>query len=129
MNKELEEKIIKLGDTIEYVPKTPNYGHAEFVICSVFKRGYIRECYIYPQQQYTSHYNKLIVPDTLRLKSLWLETPCGDPANVWMTFWCKEHKCYSLEFYTPLKSNSFKVECSFGDTLVLNFLNYKGGSQ
>ena len=49
--KEWKEKILDDGDKVKFIPSTRNLGTAEFTCCPVFKRGKLKEFYIYPQQQ------------------------------------------------------------------------------
>ena len=118
----LEEHLISIGDTIEYIPATPNYGRAEFQICPVFRRGYLRECYIYHlQQENITQYHKLIVPDDLKINVIYFSCFPPDNVKIWQTFWCKEHKSHSLELYVPDNRHSFTIETHFGNTLSFNW--------
>ena len=119
-----EKKIkeIQLGDRIGYVPSTPNYGRAEFVICPVFKRGYLIELYVFPKQQETTTWcYKLTLPHGITV----IGFACYGKENikVWTSGWCKEHKCYSLEFYVPADDacRSIKFATHFGNNLALEF--------
>ena len=118
---EWQEKIIELGESITYVPRTKEYGCAEFSICLIFKRGHIRGCYIYPIQQVTNTYYRVTIPDTLKLRIIYFSSHYPDEPRIWRTWWCKEHKCHALEFYVPKEGNSFTVNCSMGDTLLFDW--------
>jgi len=120
---DLTEKIIKFGDEIKYVPRTHDYGRAEFTICPVFKRGIIRELYIYPRQQPDAkHFYKLVPMGKYRIIDFtYYGGDFNDCCRIWQTWWCKEHKCFSLEFYVPNEGDSFKVNCHFGDTISLEW--------
>lgn len=119
----LRERIIEFGDEIKYTPMTKEYGQAEFSICPVFKRGYIEELYIYHLQQPDIRYFHKLVPDG-KYNALNFSAYGGDfydAPRIWQTWWCKEHKCYSIELYVPNKGDSFTVECHFGDTISLEW--------
>ena len=120
MEREWVKKVIKLGDSISYVTGTKEYGRAEFSICPVFKRGYIRECYIYPYQQGTNTYYQVVIPPRMKLTGLYFGADPDNPPRAWMTFWCKEHKCHAFLFYVPRELTSFVVEAMAG-TLTLTW--------
>lgn len=113
--KQWKRKELNDGDRVYYkayddTPGGGNLGHAEFVICPVYKRGKLKEVFIYPQQQhnikYYYHYKLPYTPYAWGVDSY----NSDDPVNIWMWFWCKEHKCMSLELYVPKYANYFSVE-------------------
>ena len=116
----LEEKVINFGDKIEYITRTQKYGEAEFILCPVFRRGKIKELYIFPLQQPDAKHFYKLVPGG-KYQSIYFSAHYTDDPRVWVTYWCKEHKCYSLEFYVPSEGDSFTVESNFGDTITLNW--------
>jgi hypothetical protein len=97
---------------------TEQYGRAEFVICPIWKGSSIKEVFIHPAQQPDAkHYyhikgnwkgisfgDLLFNYDTIKGVQSKLNSP-----KVWMTMWCKEHKCQSFRLYVPRNSNSFFV--------------------
>lgn len=115
------EKEIKFGDRINYQPRHKDYGRAEFTLCPVFKRGIIRILYIFPKQQESNTCYKLVLPTPSRFRCLWFSTFPDRSPYIWHTGWCKEHKCYSLEFYVPVGCDYFDIGANFGDTITLSF--------
>jgi len=117
-----------------FVSNTKEYGNAEFIMCPVWRRGKIREVYMYPKQQPNAeHYYYLVNEDGwegVNFGSLLYELvgEVGDgkggvltlgknvihSPNVWNTFWCKEHKCQAFEFYVPKNSKGFFISTGLG---------------
>ena len=103
----------------EFEAVTQNYGRAEFVVCPIIIRGKIREVYIYPLQQPNAK-NYFYVENKdgwngIHFGTLLLENNKGiDQPCVWKTFYCKEHKCHSFEFYVPKSSKSFSLNNGLG---------------
>ena len=119
-----KETVISIGDSISYKYEDKNYGRAEFVVCPVFKRGIMRECYIYPMQQpeYFEKYFKIDLSGRkTRVISLSSHPPFEADPRVWMMFWCKEHKCFSFELYVADNTARLEIDYHFGDTLCLDF--------
>jgi hypothetical protein len=113
-----------IGDEIPVKSIDSHYGGAEFVICPVFQDGFMRELYITPKQQ-SDYLGKMFKVDltTMGINVLSLN---GYPAlvndpNVWLTYWCQEHKCYSLELYVSNGTKLLKIDTHFGNTISLNF--------
>lgn len=114
---------ISFGQDIPFSCGDSNYGRAEFVVCPVFKRGIMRELYIDPKQQpkYFGEWFKVDLQG-IRIKSLSLSGyPVAKDPRVWNSFWCKEHKCYSLELYVANNTSSLTVVTHFGDNVTLEF--------
>ena len=126
MTEGYELRTIEAGDKIPYVSHTEKYGLAEFVICHVFKRGYLKELYITPNQQETNIQYHLIVPPDFKINTISYGGMYPNDPRVWFTFWCKEHKCYALEMYVPDNSNYIEVGYHFGDTVSVDFYGAGG---
>ena len=116
---------IRIGESISYKDMDKDYGRAEFVVCPVFKRGIMRECYIYPKQQpeYFDKYFKIDLSEYGKTQSI---HSSGYPAleadpKVWMMSWCKEHKCFNFELYVAKGTSRLEINYHFGDTLCLDF--------
>jgi len=122
MTKEIEIRQLKLGYSIPYEWKSKNLGVAEFTICPVFKRGYIRELYIDPlqQEQYKGVYFNMDLRG-INFNKVWYSSPMDKQPKIWHSSWCKEHKCYSLRLYVPDDSSKLIVEAHFGDTIEISF--------
>jgi hypothetical protein len=89
----------------------------------VWKVNSIKEVFIYPAQQPDAKHYYYIKGnwDGVRFGSLLfkydtikgVQTKLNQPV-VWMTHWCKEHKCQSFMFYVPKNAKSFFVTTSLG---------------
>jgi hypothetical protein len=114
---------IELGQAIPFTCRDDKYGRAEFIVCPVFKRGIMRELYIDPKQQpqYFEEWFKVDLVD-IRIKTLSLSGYLlGRDPRVWHSFWCKTHKCFSLELYVANDTSSLTVVTHFGDNVTLEF--------
>lgn len=111
-NHKLKRKILKSNDIIFFEPMSDSLGHAEFEICPVFKRGKMTEIFIYPRQQpnvkYYYYYKVDYKPVDFSINS-WTHKGIDMP-EVWLNYWCKEHKCVTFVVYVPIKSNCFMLK-------------------
>lgn len=119
----LEEHVIQFGAKIKYIEETSNLGRAEFTICTVFKRGFIRELYIYHLQQEDIKQYHVLRPEGkfYQLGFSAFRNGAMLSPNIWVTMWCKEHKCHSLRFYVPDGCNSFQVVSHWGENICLEW--------
>lgn len=126
--KKTKRKIIqiKLSDKIKYKPITQRLGRAEFVICPIFKYGYLREIFIYRVQQETSEIYHLDLEKELNGSRInvfhitsW--THKRDEPSIWQNFWCKKHKTISFEIYVPNNTNMIEFDFHFGNDLTIRF--------
>lgn len=105
------EKIIVAEEKIDFVPMTQEYGRAEFIFCPVYKYGKMKELYIYPKQQpdakFYYKFELKYTPLDFSISS-WAHQGMDDP-NIWLMFWCKEHKCMSFSVYVPIQAKSFHI--------------------
>lgn len=105
----LEEHKLTLPASIPFTWKTDNYGRAEFAICATRKRGAIQQVCIYPKQQDKTDIFYSIDLTDLKLYHIWLSSYEVDSPNVWQVFWCKDHKCPSINLYVPANSKRLSV--------------------
>jgi len=107
-----EEILLKDGDEVHFRWRTKNLGKAEFGFCPIFKRGKLKEIYIYPLQQEDclTHYKiELGYQTDLSIESTSDLLTRGQEPFIWAHFWCKEHKCTSFRLYVPSESKKFIV--------------------
>jgi len=104
---------LKLTDKIEFTPMTDNYGHAEWILCPVFKYGKLKKICLHPLQQpdksgiiyeIETHNQKEFAIKTWQHKGM--EFP-----NIWRNWWCKEHKTIAFDFYIDKRCNQISF-CS-----------------
>jgi len=123
MGKEIDIKTIKFGEIIECECLTHNYGRAEFVVCPVFKDGILKNLFIYPKQQ-PKYFGKAFNVDLEGYEAKSIQY-CGYPVladpRIWYSFWCEEHKCYSVELYVADNTKYLKINPHFGDSISLEF--------
>ncbi len=104
----MRKKELKNGSVVTFKPITEKYGRAEFFICPIWKRGKIKELFIYPVQQPDAK-NYFVIKsgfsDSLCINS---EAYKEEP-RIWITGWCKEHKTTFLRFYVPKDCDFFTV--------------------
>ena len=119
--RKLKEKILNNGDKVFFTPLTEEYGLAEFQCCPIFKRGKLKEFYLHPDQQPDAkYYYKLDLNYSPYDFSIGSWTHKGiDSPQIWLHYWCKEHKCHGFRFYVPRNSNFFEVH--FLSNLSINF--------
>ncbi len=112
-------KLLKDGDVIKFNWETKLYGRAEFIICPIRVRGELREVIITGLQQAgrMKHY-KIIVPHGNNL-SIGSWVGLSDP-SIWITGWCKEHKCRFMRLYVPKYSEKIDISL-WSDGLSLRF--------
>lgn len=112
MKAELKEKILNDGDIVKFTNCTQEYGRAEFICCPVFKRGKLKEFYIWPSQQPDAKYYYKVIfkypPIDFSVCS-WSHLGIDNP-NIWLHSWCEKHKCHSFRLYVPTQSNQFRIE-------------------
>lgn len=100
---ELQRIELTKGQHIPFISMTDKYGCAEFEICSKYKRGKLVELFIYPRQQENADYyyhwegkaNYLTIGGYEGL----------DPPMMWLSRYCREHKCQMMRIYVPRGSN------------------------
>ena len=101
---------IEWGAKRRFVWRTDKWGRAEFVICPVYQRGYIRKLFINPLQQGGDHY-ELWADVTGKVRAVGITSYDGlADAKVWMLPWCSEHKCQAIRLYVPRDSGSLVIE-------------------
>jgi hypothetical protein len=107
----LTKHILKAGEVVPFTASTPRYGNAEFIICAPYRRGILRELFIYPAQQPDAK-QYFYVP--LTYKPLhwsihsWTHKGIEEP-RIWMHFWCKEHIAGAMRLYAPRQAKNFSV--------------------
>jgi hypothetical protein len=109
---------ISSNEFIPFEAMSARYGRAEFVVCPVFKRGKLVVCSIYPRQQpeVKDHWVWEGKADGLSFTGYQgLDNP-----KIWRTFWCKEHRCNSIELYVPNEAKFLWINLSVG-SLGINF--------
>ena len=99
----VKDKIYVPFDWKDPTPGGSNLGRAEFSVCLKFKKGKVKEFWVYPIQTriedywyckyeyvdfHISSYDKL------------------DSTGAWLVRWCKEHKTPAFSIYAP---NNAKV--------------------
>lgn len=103
------------NEWIPFVDMTKDFGRAEFSICTHYKRGKLIKAWLFPLQQ--EDRSKFWVwegkANGLMLTGYGLENP-----KVWLTGWCKEHKCQTLRFYVPPDSKFIHLHQSVGSLCV-----------
>jgi len=124
---ELKPIEITLDSKIDYKAKHPSFGRAEFQICPVFKRGYIRELFIYRKQQEARTFYHLDLESELEgsrinVFSITAWSHETDYPRIWRNFWCKEHKTISFEVYVPDNTDTIEFSFHFGNTLDVRFV-------
>ncbi len=114
---------LKPGDFIEYIPRTDNYGCAEFFICPVFSGVFIKELHITPLQQVTNKVYVLKLNPGSTYQQVSFSPPIDSPINIWMSGWCSIHNCYGLRFYVPKdeRYTCMYIEPHCGDTIGLEW--------
>lgn len=106
---ELTEVVLKDGDVVEFTPMTKDYGRAEFTVCFVIKSGKLKEVFIYPAQQPDAkHYYHITI--NYRCLDWGVTSYTEHDPNIWLMFWCKEHKCQSFRMYVPRDATKFRVQ-------------------
>jgi len=104
-----KEQLLKDNDKIPFRESDPDYGRAEFVICPVYKRGKLKDMYIYPAQQRDVHTFYHAVFTSSPLDFSFSSYDDLDEPKIWIHFWCKEHKSASFRLYVPVGSQYFEV--------------------
>jgi hypothetical protein len=108
------------GDVRPFVPMTKNYGRAEFTFCPVWIRRKLQEVFIYPRQQENIDYFYRVksgYSDSFQVSS-WSYKGFENP-KIWLHFYCKDHKCMSMNVYPPHGCDSLRVNT--GSTLAIYF--------
>lgn len=122
MRKLKKQRTLKLSDgsVCRFMPMTKNYGRAEFTFCPIWKYGKLAEVFIYPRQQENIDYFyhvKSGYSDSFQVDS-WSYKGFSSP-RIWLHFYCKEHKCMSMNVYPPDGCDSFRVNT--GSALSIYF--------
>jgi hypothetical protein len=118
----LKEIELKDGDSIEFVERTENYGRAEFVMCTQYKRKKIVALFIYPRQQENVE-NYYVWRGNGRV-DLSIGSYHGlDYPEIWFFSYCSEHKCQSFRIYVPNGSRFLHLNVLSG--ISLNFTRTK----
>lgn len=109
-----ELKLVRIQNTlfIPFEAMHKRYGRAEFTICPVYKYGYLRQCYIYHQQQEDVHFYYLWEGKANGYSFTGYEGL--EPPRIWTSEWCKEHKCNSVRLYVPTDSKFLKISLAVG---------------
>ena len=134
MNNKLIEKVLQTGDVVIFDPcdsKAPSpgqsYGRAEFFICLVWKYAKLKMFFVYPARQRDVKYFYRIecgFSDSFSVQS-WTHKGIQKP-EVWLHFWCKEHKCPAIKVYVPANSNQFTVQVLSTAGIDFDYSNPKG---
>ena len=102
---------LKEHDIVKFSARSSQYGNAEFIFCPIFKRGKLKEMFIWPAQQpdVTEFFRILLpyVPQNFGI-SAWTHKGMDEP-RPWMFFWCREHKCVAFRVYVPKQAKCFRV--------------------
>lgn len=119
MSKKITKKVLREDYQKQpFIWMTKQYGHAEFIICPIIKRGKMKKVMMYPvQQPEAKHYYEVTHPDgwsgidfgTYLKNNNQLEKPW-----VWNTHYCKEHKSHSFRLYVPRESTGFFITSGLG---------------
>jgi hypothetical protein len=123
---EIQIEIKSLDEKIKYNPIHERYGRAEFAICPVFKRGILKEIFLYRRQQDIDESYHI---DLIKLG--YLKTRCFDISSwshktedpkIWRNPYCKEHKCVSFWVYVPNNTNTIEFGYHFGEAISIRFV-------
>lgn len=108
----------------EYIPfinMTKDYGRAEFLVCPVYKDGFLTELHISPRQQPDAEYDFVIKGEFEQMMiSSWVGV--GAP-RIWMFAWCPVHKTSAFRVYVPKDAD--RLEVMKLSSLSLNFASLK----
>lgn len=105
-------------DSISFEWRSDNYGRAEFAVCPIFKYGKMVEVHIYPKQQPNAKHYYVWKGNA---EGLYFQGYEGlENPKIWITSWCKEHKCHSFTMYVPTDSKFMWINFSLG-RLGINF--------
>lgn len=121
MNKQTIKEIT-FNDKIQFDALHPSYGRAEFIICPVFKYGYMKELYIQPiQQERNDGIQSWVIKigSEFRLTTFsirgWVHR--GQEPRIWRQWYCKEHNTIAHEFYVPDGTDTLRFSLHFGNSV------------
>jgi len=120
---EVSYKEITIKDSIKYDWLHERYGRAWFMICPVFKYGYLRNVFLTARSQERENNNwKLIIDNYLKVNQFQIESWSDkkDPHN-WLNQWCKDHKTIMRMVYVPDDTDKIEFEYHFGELLTIRF--------
>lgn len=84
--------------------KGQSLGRAEFVICQNWKYGRLKKFFIYPSQQRDVKFAYFVNCNSTALRiSSWTHKGIEEP-EVWLSFYCKDHKGFGQRVYVPRNS-------------------------
>lgn len=90
---------------IRFKPMHDRYGHAEFEICPVFKYGKLKKIFVFRRQQETSECYEIEAQGQKEFQIMTWTHKGFDVPNIWMEFWCKEHKTICHRVYVPKQTD------------------------
>jgi len=135
-------KKISLADKIHYTPVT-EMGKAEFDICPIFERGYLRQIHIIRRQQETNEEFVLDLERELNPSRIKVVKMISNPVKTWLfkissqsnlleaspnilrIFWCKEHKTTGFVVRVPDSTDTIEFGYHFGNTIQIRFTKSK----
>ena len=117
----IDYKEIKSTDVIGYVDRTDKWGTAEFQICTLFKRGYLKEVYFTRRQQENNENYCLKVEGKINVFCITAWTHKTEHPRIWRQFWCKDHKSICHETYVPRGTSKIVFAYHFGNSLDIRF--------
>lgn len=123
MQPKIREVVLNHGDKVWFEPMHPHYGHAGFQVCPQYIRGKLKRVFIYPRQQDINNlvYRVELSGQDIFSVNSWTFKGIDKP-DIWMTGWCKEHKCQTLSVYVPRNANHFSCNTgSFWPTLDFDY--------
>ena len=95
---------------IRFKPRHDKYGHAEFTICPIFKYGKLKKVFVFRRQQDTSECYEIEAQDQKEFQiGTWTHKGFDVP-NIWMNWWCKEHKTIAFAVYVPIQTNIIEFD-------------------
>ncbi|MEK0338014.1 MAG: hypothetical protein QQN41_11330 [Nitrosopumilus sp.] len=95
---------------IKFDPIHKRYGRAEFDICPIFKYGKLKKIFVFRRQQETDECYEIEAQDQKEFQiNTWTHKGFDNP-NIWMNFWCKDHKTICFRVYVPPRTNIIEFD-------------------
>ena len=116
---------LKINDVIKFEPIMQHFGRSEFMICPVFKHGYLDKIYIEPLQPESLESNELRKTYVFDCKGkkqnsfrITTKQPQYEKPSIWCNFWCIKHKTIAFRVYVPKQCNRLRVRISLDADLI-----------
>lgn len=93
------------GPEIRFKPMHKDYWHAEFDICPVFKNGKLKKVFVCRRQQGINECYEIEAQNQKEFQIATWTFKGFDLPNIWMNWWCKEHKTIGFSVYVPKQTN------------------------